>query len=1058
MLPLPLSEILTPELTQIGRLPSRSPLLPYPTQDKARSNSGKSPWRLSLDGEWQFKLVAKPEAAATDWAKPKGSGKGWRGVQVPGVWTRQATSDLPHYTNVVMPHSIDYPQSPIDNPTGLYRKAFSIPKRWRGRQVVVHLGGFESVALVWCNGVFVGMGKDSRLPSEFDLSPHLDASGENLLAVMVIRWSDATWIEDQDQWFHAGLHRSVHLEARAATHIYDLSVVADYDPETGCGELSYRAQVEGLALGWTVAARLETEAGGLVAELSPASVPQFNHQGSKVEQVMQSYRYSGPIAVGSETVSKVHPWSAEAPTLYRLLVSLVDPLGRVSEVHSTRVGFKRVRVQDRRLLINGQPIVILGVNRHDHDPDNGKTPSREAMRAELVLMKQSNINAVRCSHYPNDHQLLELCDELGLYVLDEANVESHGRYRSVSADARYQLPILERVMRMVLRDKNFACVIGWSLGNEAGHGPAHDAAAAWIRHQDPTRYVHYECPSFTRFLTGDLDAGADAKQRKRHLAKLCRPPSAIQRATTDVVCPMYPEIWQIQAWAEWAEQTQLDDRPLIMCEFSHAMGNSNGSLVDYVDAFFDYPALGGGFVWDWRDQGLREVAANGQEFWAHGSYYGQAVHDAAFCCNGLVGPDLAPHPALHEYQWVCRPVVFQQVNKRTLKAINRRHFQAVDDLAFTWQLQKDGVSVETGKLVLGLQPGAQKNVKVPYTTKVEGQHEWHLLVEGRLRKPTIWALSGHRVTHEQFSLHQPKATLPAVTLPPHRSVAKSLAKPVVEFGSVRLELDSNGVNKVSFGGRQIVADGITGTLWRAPTDNDGGADAGRSDESSKSFHWVALGLDKVAAGEARTSVIEQADQVLVRCDRDLVSPTGLTATHRSLWTLSEQGARIDETIVLPKQWLDVPRVGVRFAVPAQAALEQLQWFGLGPDETYPDRQRSQLVGNWQQSVADQFHHYITPQEHGAHSNTRWFQLTDAQGRGVRIEFPQPLSFAARHTFDADLTAAVTTPELAHRSATEVHIDVGMRGLGTDACGPDALPEYRIASGTHRFTWCIREIS
>ena len=1055
MLPLPLSKLLAPELTQIGRLPARAPLLPYRRDTDARVGSGRTPWRLSLDGEWQFKLVANPAAAANNWVKPNIASKGWRAITVPGVWTRQNTADLPHYTNVVMPHKLDYPQSPQENPTGLYRKAFTLPQNWQKRQVVVHLGGFESVALVWCNGTFVGMGKDSRLPSEFDLSPQLNADGNNLLAVMVIRWSDATWIEDQDQWFHAGLHRSVYLEARAPTHVYDLTVVADFDCKTGMGQLNYSAQVEGPALGWSVSATLETDDGAVISELDPVEVPQFNHAGSTVAQVLQGYRFAGPNAIGSAKVPKVKPWSAEAPNLYRLLLRLVDPIGRVAEVHSTRIGFKRVEVKDRRLLINSEPIVILGVNRHDHDPDNGKTPSREEMRAELALMKQHNINAVRCSHYPNDHQLLELCDELGLYVLDEANVESHGRYRSVSSDARYQLPIFERVMRMVLRDKNFTCVIGWSLGNEAGHGPAHDAAAAWIRHQDPTRYVHYECPSFGRFLTGDV---TDVRGRKRHLAKLCQAPSAIQRATTDVVCPMYPEIWQIRAWAEWAEQTQLDDRPLIMCEFSHAMGNSNGSLVDYVDAFFEYPALGGGYVWDWRDQGLREVDATGQEFWAHGSHYGQTVHDAAFCCNGLVGPDLTPHPSLREYQWACRPVVFQQVNNRTIRASNRRHFQGVQDLVFTWSLQKDGASIESGKLGLRLAAGAQQNIKVPYKTKLDTQHEWHLLVEGRLRKACSWSPAGHRLTHDQFALRLPKTKLPPVSLPPHRKVSGDTTQRIVERGSVRLEIGAQGVDSLILDGKCLIEGGVTATLWRAPTDNDGGSDAGRSGDLSKATAWVALGLDRLQASPAQTSVVEQQGQVLVRCDRQLVSPTGLCATHRSLWVLDEPGVLIDETIVLPKAWVDVPRVGVRFSVPASSGLERLQWFGLGPDETYPDRQSSQLVGNWQQSVAEQYHHYITPQEHGAHSSTRWFTLADDSGAGAKIEFPRALSFAARHTFDEDLTAALTTPELVHRANTEVHIDVAMRGLGTDACGPDALPEFRIAAGMHRFTWLVQGMS
>lgn len=1055
MLPLPLSSLLSPELTQIGRLPARSPLLPYPDEAKARSNSAKSPWRMSLDGTWQFQLITRPEAAPSSWIKTQVPRKGWREIQVPGVWTRQATGDLPHYTNVVMPHALNYPETPDENPTGLYRKTFSLPVKWRKRQVIVHLGGFESVALVWCNGAFVGMGKDSRLPSEFDLTPHLNLSGDNLLAVMVMRWSDTTWIEDQDHWFHGGLHRSVHLEARAPTHLQDLTLTADYDPATGSGELSFVAQVSGPASGWHVEASLETQEGKWVADLEPAAVAQFNHAGSKVEQVVQSHRYSGPNAEGKLVLPKVQPWSAESPTLYQLVLRLVDALGRVAEVHSTRVGFKRVSIQDRRLLINGEPVIILGVNRHDHDPDNGKTISRESMRAELVLMKQHNINAVRCSHYPNDHQLLELCDELGLYVLDEANVESHGRYRSVSADSRYQGPILERVMRMVLRDKNFACIIGWSLGNEAGHGPTHDAAAAWIRHQDPSRYVHYECPSFSRFYVGDPNLGRDAKGRKQHLAKLCRPPTPIQRATTDVVCPMYPQIWQIQAWAEWAEQTKLDDRPLILCEYSHAMGNSNGSLASYVDAFFEYPALGGGFVWDWRDQGLRETTVDGQEFWAHGSHYGQAVHDAAFCCNGLVGPDLEPHPALSEYRWACRPVTFQRLSARKVQVLNRRHFTGVDDLVFTWALQKDGVAVERGKLKLKLKPGQKKTLELTYKTTLDAQHEWHLLLEGTLLKANNWAAAGHCVTQDQLILREPKRKLEKTVVPTHR--AQSESKRRVEVGPACLTLDSAGIHSLSLGGVDLIDGGVATTLWRPPTDNDGVADESQPEDASKRSHWLALGLDRLEAGDTQTTVIEKPGLVQVRCDRKLVSPTGLHATHRSLWSLSEEGVRVDETMLLPKAWVDVPRVGVQFRVPAASELQQLRWFGLGPDESYPDRLSAQTVGLWQQSVSDQYHHYITPQEHGAHTNTRWFELTNAEGDGIRIEFPQPLSFAARHTFDEDLTNAVTTPQLTHRADIEVHIDVAMRGLGTGACGPDALPEFQIAAGPHRFTWLLRVV-
>jgi len=1046
MLPLPWATLLQPELTQINRLAIHSPLESFASSAAAIKIGATSPWRRSLDGEWQFKLVDAPTAAPGNWHQSSARTTKWRSIKVPGVWTRQNTSSPPHYTNVNMPFRLNYPAVPEANPTGLYRRKFSLPRAWSKRDVIVHLGGFESVALVWCNGAFVGMGKDSRLPSEFDLTPHLVAR-DNLLAVMVVRWSDATWIEDQDQWFHGGLHRRVYIEARAKTRVFDLTVVADFNPIDGSGALRYKAAIEGPADDWQVRARLETADGRRVSTFADAPVSQFDLQSARSGQHLQAYTFRGPQALGEIELANVAPWSAESPALYRLITELVNPLGQVTEAQVTQVGFKRVEVKGRRLLINGEPVVLLGVNRHDHDPDNGKTVSRDAMRAELMLMKQHNINAVRCSHYPNDHQLLELAGELGLYVLDEANVESHARFNSLSSDRRYQLPIFERVMRMLLRDKNFPAVIGWSLGNEAGHGPAHDAAAAWARHFDPGRYVHYECPSFGRFR----DRG-DKGPTRQALARICKPPTAVQRATTDVVCPMYPEIWQIRAWAKWAEQTQLDDRPLIMCEFSHAMGNSNGSLVEYVDAFFAEPALGGGFVWDWRDQGLRETAANGREYWAYGSHYGHEIHDSAFCCNGLVDSANVPHPALREYQWACRPITFAQAGKKSVTVTNRRHFVASDDLELSWALQKNGVVVESGLLDVVVPPGVSRKVAVPFKARLTAGSEWHLLFAARLLAATPWAPKGHRVAHEQLELAGAVGALPE--LPAPRKNAVSSNNPTqVQLGVAQIDFVDGAVANVRAHGRDLICSDINASLWRSPTDNDGSAESGRAGSPSKRTDWVALGLHDLSVQNQQLTIAAAAKSKVLRFDRQLVNNAGDMATHRSVWRLAPDGVRVDEIIRVPKAWSDLPRVGVRFEVAEE--FEQLTWFGLGPDESYPDRKSAQTVGQWQQTVSAQYHPYVTPQEHGAHVETRCFSLTNKAGAGLLVELPEKLSFTARHSFDADLDVATTLADLNVRKRTEVHIDAAMRGLGTDACGPDTLPAYRIAAGVHRFSWLLK---
>ena len=1051
MLVLPVTTLLSPELTQIDRLPARSPLTAFPDATQALTPGAESPWRLNLNGTWQFMLVQHPSQAPQNWDQPGTPEGNWRALQVPGVWTRQGTADLPHYTNWIMPFALNYPEVPDVNPTGLYRRSFDVPRSWQNRRAVLHVGGAESVVLVWCNGRFVGMGKDSRLPSEFDLTDHITL-GANSLALMVIRWSDATWIEDQDHWFHGGIHRSVFVEARGAVHLADLSLVADFDSETGDGALSYTARVEGKAQGYSVRARLETAQGQLIVELPPAEVAQYDPTQGPSEQIVASHRFKGPIAEGSAKVKRVAPWSAESPTLYELIVSLIDPTGATVEVHASKVGFKRVEIYDRRLLINGEAVVILGVNRHDHDPDNGKTVSRAEMRAELTLMKQHNINAIRCSHYPNDHALLELASELGLYVLDEANVESHGRYSSVAQDPRAQWPIMERTMRMVMRDKNYACVIGWSLGNEAGHGAAHDAAAAWARHADPSRFVHYECPSFRRFFSGgvrDHDSAAVAEIK----AKMLRQPTNQQWAATDVVCPMYPEIWQIEAWAEWAEETELDDRPLILCEFSHAMGNSNGSLSEYVAAFYRHPALGGGFVWDWRDQGLRETDAQGREFWAYGSHFGHAVHDGAFCCNGLVGPDRQPHPALREYAWACRPITVEKLSSKAVRITNRRHYCDSSDLQISWVLQKNGVAQEQGLVQETIAPGAALRFNPTYKTKLDRTHEWHLLFESSLKRATGWAPKQHRVAVDQIALHEPAPKRTQVKLQRTSKSTKISASVTADFGPGQLSLGVDGVEAVSIAGQRLIQGPVTACLWRSPTDNDGRGEAARAQAASKRADWMALGVDRLSQETLAVHLSRNPTHPQLRIEQRLQGSNGLQAEHRSIWTASAAGIRIDEQIKLPQQWDDLARVGIRFEVPAD--YERLRWFGLGPDESYPDRRDAQTVNTWDQTVSAQYHEYVTPQEHGSHESVRWFELLNAAGGGLRIDTPEQLRFTARHSFDADLDVATTTANLVRREATEVHIDAMMRGLGTDACGPDALPAYRIPAGSYRFTWFLR---
>ena len=1033
MLPVPLKTLLDPGLTELGRLPARAPLIPLTGEDLQSR-------RQSLDGAWRFQLVDSPDAAPAHWQTA--SDAAWRTIQVPGVWTLQDTGDHPIYSNVLMPFADPHePGSvPEHNPTGLYRTQFDVNAEWHGDDIVLHVGGFESLALVWCNGVFAGMGKDSRLPSEFDLTPHL-AAGTNQLAIMVIKWSDATWIEDQDHWRHGGLHRSVFIEARARTRIDDLTITADFDPATGAGLLRVRAQVQGASAGWQVRARLETASGKTAAMLDAASVEQFPHDAGLMRQLLTSYAYPGHEAALSARLENVAPWSAEQPDRYRLITELINPAGARVETHETWIGFRQVEVSDRRLRINGRPIIIIGVNRHDHHPENGKTPSLEDMRADLILMKRYNINAVRTSHYPNDHRLLDLADELGLYLLDEANVECHARARSVSNDMRYQKAILERVQRMILRDRNHPCVIGWSLGNESGHGPAHDGAAAFARRLDPTRFVHYEGAIMDRFISFWGDPTAKAQN----------PPSRSERNTTDLVCPMYPPIDFIVAWAQWAEKTKADDRPMILCEFSHAMGNSNGSIADYVDAFYELPALGGGFVWEWRDHGIAKTDEKGRFYWAYGGHFGETRHDGNFCCDGLIGPDGTPHPGLVEYMWAARPVTAQGLGGKRVRLHNRRIFANTSDLDLRWTLLRDGVAIDSGTIDVVLEPGRSRNISIPVQLPKENGAALHLTLDWMLKRDTLWAKAGHRAGWDQIVVQAARLAEPSPEIR-HVLSDASLAGRVLQAGPLSIALDDNSmITRVTVNGRTLIDGDITACLWRAPTDNDGVQTLAKSVMPSRWKDWLALGLDRLEMSMPTASL--EGDTLTL--EREWSTGNGPKAVHRSRWTLTSHGAEIDEQITIPEAWPDIPRAGIRFEVPG--GLEALSWYGLGPGESYNDRHRAQTTGRWKSSVDEQYHAFPYPQEHGSHFQTRQFSLTGPDGAGLEIDLPQTASMAARHHHDRDLARAQTLAELERRESIEVHIDAALRGMGTGACGPDTLPAYRVGPGEYRFSWTLKPV-
>ncbi|HSM33742.1 MAG TPA: glycoside hydrolase family 2 TIM barrel-domain containing protein, partial [Anaerolineae bacterium] len=745
--------------------------MPAPWLDPELVARGREPMHalahdpgLSLDGTWRFELLPNPDAL------PSG---GWRDITVPGCWTRQDTADLPHYTNVQMPFAGEAPHAPRRNPTGLYERDFELPVAWSDKRVVLHVGAAESVVLVTLNGHRIGIGKDSHLASEFDISEHVCA-GSNRLQLMVVKWSDATFIEDQDQWWHGGLTRSVYLYATEPIYLADVAVDAALGEDGRSGRLDIRVQVGGvrsdLAPGWTVEAQLEGS--DVVLAGSPASfeLPYWASDPAERAVIRRHELYGAggmgeasarwdalqphlePARTGSVKLSmhvpRVDAWSAESPRLYPLEVRLRRPDGSLADSSVIRVGFRTVEVRGTDLLINGERVLIRGVNRHEFDQHTGRVVSRDDMRADLVAMKRHGFNAVRTAHYPNHPAFLDLTDELGLYVVDEADIESHAFQATLCDDPRYLAQWVARVSRMVLRDRNHPSVCAWSLGNESGYGANHEAAAAWLRRHEPTRPLHYE--GAIRF---DWAGGERA---------------------TDLVCPMYPEISAIVEFAQSGRQ----DRPLIMCEYSHAMGNGSGTLAEYWDAIESTPGLQGGFIWEWRDHGLLQELPDGRTRWAYGGDFGDTPHDGPFVTDGLVWPDGTPKPALREAQYLNAAARVTEVDadRGVIVVANRLHFRDLGWLAATWELADDGVVVAAGKVELPpVAPGQSAEVPLPGWRDPDetGAERW-LTIRFVTRADEAWAPGGTELCWDQVPLSEAPT---AVVLEPAP-------------GSVSLELDA----------------------------------------------------------------------------------------------------------------------------------------------------------------------------------------------------------------------------------------------------------------------------
>jgi len=1014
---------MAPEITHIGRLPMRATLCPFPDAQSARENQpSSSPYFQSLNGEWDFHLAGRPESVPAEFVSPDFElSQGWAKIPVPSNWAMNGY-DKPHYTNVQMPFPHEPPFVPDDNPTGCYRTEFSLPEDWKGRRVVLHFGGAESVLAVWINGQPVGVAKDTRLPSEFDVTPFVKHGQPNTLACVCIKWSDASFVEDQDQWWLGGIYRDVWLHSTEETFIQDVFAVGEMD-----GRLKVQAKIgfsRDVQDEWKMKAQVWDSSGAVVLELPEKTV--------STKRGYFAHRFA---AHWEEHLPAAKLWSAETPSLYTLVVSLVSPEGREVEHTSCRFGFRTVELGDRELLINGRALLFKGVNRHEWNDTTGKVLTLGEMRADIVLMKQHGFNAIRTSHYPNDERFYDLCDELGMYVIDEANIESHDFMKFLCGDARYASAWLERCLRMVERDKNHPCIWAWSLGNESGYGANHAAAAAWIRHFDPSRVLHYEGVAHP-----NVDRWIGVEELGGHLA-------------TDLICPMYASIEEISNWAK--NNNPADRRPLILCEYSHAMGNSNGTLSDYWQAFETHHGLQGGFIWEWCDHGIRvganvgnhpHVEATGGPHWLYGGDFGDEPNDLNFVCDGLVWPDREPHPAMQECKTLFSPVaVSWNEASGSLDVRSKADFVSLDWLRGEWKLERDGEPVSSGELpALDVTPDETRSFPLSLPLPNDGTISLNLSFFSQ--EKTSWCEADFLLAQHQIILRE--AELSAVPFAEPAAPREAENGFALESNGLTARIGALGLSSLRVGERELLASPMLLQVWRGATDNDG-IKGWTGQEEKPLGRWLAAGLDKVQLSPVE---LRREDGRVLVVSRGATEPHPEALELRQTFSLQEKTLRVESEFWVHEGVPDLPRLGLTLAL--IEGFEQLDWLANGPHENYCDRRTGARFGRFSSTVAGEYVPYVLPQEHGNRTGVRSLRISNDD---TQIEFralEKPMEASVSHFTPADLFAAKHTFDLQPRPETWVSLDFAQRGLGTASCGPDTLDRYKIFPGHYRLAFEI----
>ncbi|GGF05620.1 glycoside hydrolase family 2 TIM barrel-domain containing protein [Flavobacterium limi] len=1012
-----------PQVFQINREPARASFLPYADEASAISDQYEnSPWYFSLNGKWKFSWSPTPDQRPKDFYKTDFNTINWNELQVPSNWELHGYG-IPIYTNITYPFERNPPFiNHSDNPVGSYKKDFVLPENWKNRHVYLHFEAGTSAMYIWVNGEKVGYTEDTKSPAEFDISKYLKP-GKNNLAVEVYRWSDGSYLEDQDFWRLSGIDRNVYLYSTDHIRISDFFAKPDLDANYKNGSLSVDISLKNLTSSAVKNQKLTAKLIDALGKTVFSKELNVNVEGNKTQKVNFSQNVSSPKL-----------WSSEAPNLYTLVLTLKNENGNIVETTSTQVGFRKVELKGGELLVNGVRLMVRGVNIHEHNPVTGHYQDEATMMKDIKMMKQLNINSVRCSHYPNNILWVKLCNKYGLYLVDEANIESHGMgvegqpliwmnpKNNPGHLPEWHAAHMDRIYNLVERDKNAPSVIIWSLGNESANGPVFHDAYKWIKNRDKTRLVQFE--------------------------------QAKENENTDIVCPMYPTIEYMKEYAARKEVA----RPYIMCEYAHAMGNSTGNFQEYWDIIRGSKNMQGGFIWDWVDQGFKMKDEIGREYWAYGGDMGgqNYTNDENGCNDGLLWPDRTPHPGAFEVKKVYQDILFEAVDikKGIIEIINDFGFTNLNKYHFKYQILENGKSIKEGTIAVDLNPKSKKQFKIdlPKLQAKEGV-EYLLNVFAYTKTGSELLPQNFEIAKEQFSIDSDHYFAKAGVNSSYK-IQDDKNEFVLSAANVVVKINKTTglISNYTLNGAEYFKQYPEPNFWRAPTDNDFG-----NKMNIKANVWQSAGKNTSVED---IKILEENGKNYVVAKLKL---NDVFSDYTIKYALSNDGAlEIQCSYKKGNNPVpEMPRFGMIFSL--KNDFENLDYYGRGPLENYPDRNTAALKGIYKSKVSDQYVPYSRPQENGYKTDIRWFTLLNNDGKGFEINGLQPLGISTLNNYPADFDPGLTKKnmhisDITPRNEVVVCVDLTQRGLGGDnSWGLPPHEQYRLTQNEYNYGFVIKPI-